>query len=475
MSALAYRSRSRKECLSAESDQRLVELARGGSVDAFEAIVLRYRQPLLRHCRRMLTPAEAEDAVQEAFLAAHRTIARTSPELRLGGWLFRIAHNASLGILGRRVSTASLDAVPVFGESADDVVMRQERLRDAFRAISGLPEIERRVLVERVFGGSSHREIAIGVGRSEGAVRQLLCRARTRLRECAAGLALPFVRLLSASGDDRFAGVAFAAKGGVIFAVGVSAVGGGAAFLSGGSARSGSHPTDGGHPSRPTVGAARAAGVAFLGHTTVIDAVTVGSEQRPHDRRGARAMQPESVMRMGGGSVARTHHGSVRRGIPIEHRGSAAAASGGVSRNPGTSGSQPVAGPGVPETAAASTESHTGVAPAGSHTASTRRPGAAPGRSGAAPGRSGAAPGRSGAAPGQSGATPGQSGATPGQSGAAPGQSGATPGASGASSRPQRSATRRDGEVVLLGAQRAPASRDGSLTSSCRFVSPNTS
>ena len=41
----------------------------------------------------------------------------------------------------------------------------------------GLPETERRALVERVIGGSGHREIAIGMGRSDAAVRQLLHRS----------------------------------------------------------------------------------------------------------------------------------------------------------------------------------------------------------------------------------------------------------------------------------------------------------
>ena len=100
MAALA--DGSYRGILRTDIDQRLVELARAGDVAAFEAIVVRYREPLLWHCRRMLTPAEAEDAVQEAFLAACRSINHTGPELRLRGWLFRIAHNAAVGILRRR-------------------------------------------------------------------------------------------------------------------------------------------------------------------------------------------------------------------------------------------------------------------------------------------------------------------------------------------------------------------------------------
>ena len=165
MAALA--DRRHMGCCRTETDQRLVEFARRGDVAAFEAIVLRYQEPLLRRCRRMLTPTEAEDAVQEAFLAAYRSINQTGPELRLGGWLFRIAHNAAVGILRRRVSTASLEGLRLVTESADAVMERQQQLRETLGALSNLPETERVALIERALAGRGHREIAVGLGRSE--------------------------------------------------------------------------------------------------------------------------------------------------------------------------------------------------------------------------------------------------------------------------------------------------------------------
>ena len=52
--------------LRTQSDERLVALARAGHDRAFEAIVERYRRPLLRACRRILPEARAEDALQQA-------------------------------------------------------------------------------------------------------------------------------------------------------------------------------------------------------------------------------------------------------------------------------------------------------------------------------------------------------------------------------------------------------------------------
>ena len=49
--------------LRSQSDARLVDLVRAGSEPAFEAIVARYRGPLLRYCRRIVPEPRAEDVV----------------------------------------------------------------------------------------------------------------------------------------------------------------------------------------------------------------------------------------------------------------------------------------------------------------------------------------------------------------------------------------------------------------------------
>lgn len=60
-----------------QSDARLVELARAGHERAFEALVERYRRPLLGYCRRLLLPHErAEDALQQGLLQAWLCCAR---------------------------------------------------------------------------------------------------------------------------------------------------------------------------------------------------------------------------------------------------------------------------------------------------------------------------------------------------------------------------------------------------------------
>src|SRR6476646_4536892 len=81
------------------SDERLVVLARGGSERAFEAIVERYRGALLRAGRRYLPEARAEDALQQAFIAAWSGLQRGDEVRDLRAWLYRIVHNTALNQL----------------------------------------------------------------------------------------------------------------------------------------------------------------------------------------------------------------------------------------------------------------------------------------------------------------------------------------------------------------------------------------
>ena len=86
-----------------QRDERLVELVGLGSEAAFEAIVHRYRGALLRHCARLLGDADADEAVQETLVKAHRALAGGASVHSLGAWLHAIAHNSALTLLaGRR-------------------------------------------------------------------------------------------------------------------------------------------------------------------------------------------------------------------------------------------------------------------------------------------------------------------------------------------------------------------------------------
>ena len=169
--------------LRCQTDRRLVDLVRAGNDRAFEAIVDRYRQSLLRYCGRLLPPARAEDAVQQAFLNAYGAMTGGDADLDLRPWLYRIARNACLNALRENGWThQQIDDLRRGTESAQDVFERRAELREVIEAVHTLPERQRDAMVLRELEGRSYDEIAAALDASDGAVRQLLNRARNTLR-----------------------------------------------------------------------------------------------------------------------------------------------------------------------------------------------------------------------------------------------------------------------------------------------------
>src|SRR4051794_3309079 len=123
---------ARRPVLATQSDGRLVDLVRAGHDSAFEAIVSRYRAPLLRYVERFLPRERAEDAVQQSFVNAYEAMCRGSAELQLRPWLYRIAHNTALNVLrdrtfGHSELSDSIDGV----ERPDEALERAIGVREA--------------------------------------------------------------------------------------------------------------------------------------------------------------------------------------------------------------------------------------------------------------------------------------------------------------------------------------------------------
>src|SRR2546423_5065490 len=175
--------------LRGQSDARLVDLTRAGNEQAFEAIVHRYRRPLLRYCGRILPPGRAEDAVQQAFLSAYRAICEGDNELILRPWLYRVARNSALNLLRQNGwNHEQLDEGMDGVMRPDQAVEGRERIRSLIASVKRLPERQRDAIVLRELEGRTYGEIAVALGVTDGAVRQLLNRARTTLRAGATAL-----------------------------------------------------------------------------------------------------------------------------------------------------------------------------------------------------------------------------------------------------------------------------------------------
>jgi len=157
------------------SEAALLELARDGDETAMGLLIRRYNQRLFRVVRAILPDdAAAEDAVQEAYLAAFSNLASFRGEAAFATWLTRIALNAAYQSLRRTRPAAPYDAIadhvtqsdgrviafPAGGPGVEDELMRRDVRLLLERAVSDLPEAFRIVFTLREIEGLSVREVA---------------------------------------------------------------------------------------------------------------------------------------------------------------------------------------------------------------------------------------------------------------------------------------------------------------------------
>jgi RNA polymerase sigma factor (sigma-70 family) len=172
--------------LRSQSDERLVSLARAGHDRAFATIVERYRPELLAMARRMVSDGRAEDVLQQALLSAFAALRSGTEVEHVRGWLYQIVRNAA--VKTRRPAEAPLDEMTASGPPLEDLVQQRALAMSAMSEISRLPERQRDALVGSALGGLGRAELAASMGLSEGAVRQLVHRARATVRTAVTAL-----------------------------------------------------------------------------------------------------------------------------------------------------------------------------------------------------------------------------------------------------------------------------------------------
>src|SRR5437764_3431486 len=96
--------------LACQSDERLVALTREGHERAFDALVERYRRPLIRFCSRLLPESRAEDAVQQAFINAHTALDRGKDPPGFKPWTYGTPPNGAPNMIGQKGGPS--DATP---------------------------------------------------------------------------------------------------------------------------------------------------------------------------------------------------------------------------------------------------------------------------------------------------------------------------------------------------------------------------
>ncbi|MGZ6569118.1 MAG: RNA polymerase sigma factor, partial [Solirubrobacteraceae bacterium] len=216
--------------LQTQSDAQLAALARAGHERAFEALVRRYRRPLLAYCRRVGSAGtNAEDTLQQALLQAWSAI-RTGVEVRdPRAWLYRIVHNVAVSNQRRPVLIPVEMRDTVGANGADLEAEQRMAARDALAGLAALPDLQREVMVGTAVDGMSHEELASALGLSSGAVRGLIYRARATLRAAAAAITPgPVISWALRSGSGPGAGLYEALAGSGTAGIGGILVKGGA-------------------------------------------------------------------------------------------------------------------------------------------------------------------------------------------------------------------------------------------------------
>jgi len=241
-----------RSTLRLQSDEKLVELLRQGHAAAFDVMVERYRLPLTRYCARMVGPDHADDIVQETFTASYSALGVDDRPIQLKPWLYRVAHNTAISALRKksRHDHEELDENFDGVRQPHDQLEQSQRLHDLVANMRALPERQRAAIVLQELEGMSPEEIAEELDGSVPMVRQLVHRARERLRN-GVGMLIPLPLILkllrpgnasAATGKSAgtaalsgksagatFAGVGFTGSGaklGIVLAVAALATGG---------------------------------------------------------------------------------------------------------------------------------------------------------------------------------------------------------------------------------------------------------
>lgn len=182
-----------------ETDADVMLRVKAGDDSAFDFLVQKYRRPMVNFMYRMAhNAAVAEDLAQEVFLRVYRSRESYEASAKFTTWLYRIATNLAVNHARdtrheRPEKMVSLDEpdedsgrtldVADGSLTAEEMLVRRERLAAIRQRVQGLPERQRIAVVMHKYQQMDYREIAEVLKLSESATKSLLFRAYETLRE----------------------------------------------------------------------------------------------------------------------------------------------------------------------------------------------------------------------------------------------------------------------------------------------------
>jgi RNA polymerase sigma-70 factor (ECF subfamily) len=180
-------------------DFQLMERVGAGDHEAFRELVERHQGAVVGTVAKMLgNPSEAEDIAQQVFLRIWRNAKRYRPDAKFTTYLYTITRNLVFNETRRRSRKKEVSANELEENSnqliaassdrqPDSELLQVELQRAVDAAIAGLPEAQRMAVVLRRYEQLPYEEIAKVLNLSVPAVKSLLFRARTTLREALSG------------------------------------------------------------------------------------------------------------------------------------------------------------------------------------------------------------------------------------------------------------------------------------------------
>lgn len=173
----------------------MVARARDGSTQAFETLIDYYQTPLFRYAYRLLSDrGNAEDVVQDTFIAAWRGLPTITDTAAFRGWIYRIATRRAFDLLRSRRPQVEWpdedDDQPssVNSESRDHndparVTVERAQYEALQQALATLPPQQRAAWSMQRIDGLSYDEIAVALSLPVSTVRGRIARARQSLAE----------------------------------------------------------------------------------------------------------------------------------------------------------------------------------------------------------------------------------------------------------------------------------------------------
>lgn len=182
-----------------DSDSAVMLRVRDGDEAAFSFLVEKYHRPMIHYMYRMThNQSIAEELAQEVFLRVYRSRESYRAEARFSTWLYRIATNLGVNhardtrheraaytiyLDERDPETGTTPDVADCSPSAEQDLVREERMMSIRKHVMALPERQRNAVLMHKYQGLDYRQIGEVLRLSESATKSLLFRAYQTLRE----------------------------------------------------------------------------------------------------------------------------------------------------------------------------------------------------------------------------------------------------------------------------------------------------